>query len=293
MEQPLIAILGGSGLYAMDALENPHEEVIETPWGMPSAPLVVGRLDGIKVVFLARHGLGHRLLPSEVPYKANIFALKKLGVRHILSVSAVGSLQEGFRPKDVVIPDQYIDLTKQRDVTFFGQGLVAHVSMAEPVCARLSSLVAKAAASCSGQENPAYADVRVHCGGTYVCIEGPHFSSKAESLWFRSMGADIIGMTNMPEAKLAKEAQMAYASLAMVTDYDCWHTREAAVTAESAVAVLQHNVVLAQQIIRKVVQLVDKEKPVSASHHALEQALFTPQSAMNETQKELVKILKR
>lgn len=228
MVQSEIGILGGSGLYQMSALENVREHLIDTPYGKPSDVLVSGQIDGINVVFLARHGRGHRLIPSEVPYRANIHALKQCGVRYLLSFSAVGSLREDMAPLDMVLPDQFIDLTKQRASTFFGNGAVAHVSMAEPVCSLVADALARAV-----QKVGATDPVRLHREGTYVCIEGPQFSSMAESNWYRSMGASVIGMTNMPEAKLAKEAQIAYATLAMVTDYDCWHPKEAHVSADS------------------------------------------------------------
>lgn len=228
MSKPLIGVLGGSGLYQMDALTDVKEHVIDTPYGRPSDVVVTGMVAGARVAFLARHGRGHRLIPGEVPYRANIYALKSMGVRYLISVSAVGSLREEIHPLDMVLPDQFIDLTKHRAATFFGDGAVAHVSMAQPVCPALAALLAQAV------EAKSFTGVKLHRGGTYVCIEGPSFSSKAESLWYRSMGADIIGMTNMPEAKLAREAQIAYATVALATDYDCWHPREAHVTADMA-----------------------------------------------------------
>ncbi len=286
--QAIIGILGGSGLYTMDELVIKEERTVSTPWGFPSAPLIFGEIEGVPIVFLARHGNQHQYIPSEVPYKANIFALKRCGVRYLLSVSAVGSLQEGFRPQDILIPDQYIDLTKKRESTFFGHGVVAHVSMANPTCPALNTILAQASKDCIADISQT---LRVHHGGTYVCIEGPQFSSKAESHWFRNMGADVVGMTNMPESKLAKEAEIAYASLNMITDYDCWHEHKAAVNVESAVAVLQKNVKLSQQILRKAVIEIHTQQPVSESHTALQKALLTPQYNMTSEQQEYVSIL--
>jgi 5'-methylthioadenosine phosphorylase len=233
MTQALVGVIGGSGLYQMDALEGAQEQVMDTPFGAPSDVLVAGRVHGVPVVFLARHARGHKLLPSEVPYRANIHAMKQMGVRYLLSLSAVGSLREDFLPLDMVLPDQFIDLTRRRDSTFFGQGAVAHVSMAQPVCPAAAAALARAVRSVLTDEG-AGEKPTLHERGTYVCIEGPQFSSGAESHWYRSMGAGVIGMTAMPEAKLAREAQIAYTTLAMVTDYDCWHPREAHVNANMA-----------------------------------------------------------
>ncbi|TXG99247.1 MAG: S-methyl-5'-thioadenosine phosphorylase [Nevskiaceae bacterium] len=277
MVQSDIGILGGSGLYQMAALENVQEHHIDTPYGRPSDVLVSGQINGINVVFLARHGRGHRLIPSEVPYRANIHALKQFGVRYLLSFSAVGSLREELAPLDMVLPDQFIDLTKQRASTFFGDGAVAHVSMAEPVCPQVSDALARAVQTVSSKD-----PIRLHRGGTYVCIEGPQFSSLAESNWYRSMGASVIGMTNMPEAKLAKEAQMAYATLAMVTDYDCWHPKEAHVSADLAIANLMKNAGRAQDIAVEAVRILGQERPVSGAHNALASALVTQREAMSE-----------
>lgn len=235
-----LGIIGGSGLYALDGLEDRREEAVETPWGAPSDMLVHGRIGEIRLVFLPRHGRGHRLAPSEVPYRANIAALKMAGVTDILSVSACGSLKEAYAPGDVVAVDQYIDRTVSRPSSFFGEGLVAHVSMADPVCRRLAGLAADAAEAAGG---------RVHRGGTYLAMEGPQFSSRAESHLYRQWGADVIGMTNMPEAKLAREAELPYASLAMVTDYDCWRQDTAAVTVADVLDVMAHNIALARRTI--------------------------------------------
>ena len=275
MQKTLIGVMGGSGLYAMEALKNGAEHAIDTPFGKPSDAVVTGQVHGVDVAFLARHGRGHRLLPSEVPYRANIHALKQLGVRYLISLSAVGSLSEEMKPLDMVLPDQFIDLTKRRDSTFFGAGAVAHVSMAQPVCPNLANVLARAIGA-----TKMAAGFSLHRGGTYVCIEGPQFSTLAESLWYRSMGAKVIGMTNMPEAKLAKEAQMAYATLAMVTDYDCWHPREAHVTADAAIANLMQNAGYAQQIAATAIQLLGAEMPPSAAHTALQSSLVTQPADM-------------
>ena len=275
MGEPLIGVLGGSGLYQMDALTAAQEHVVDTPYGRPSDVIVTGKVAGAEVAFLARHGRGHRLIPSEVPYRANIYALKSLGVRYLISVSAVGSLREAMHPLDMVLPDQFIDLTKHRASTFFGDGAVAHVSMAQPVCPALSALLAQAV------EAQNFAGLKLHKGGTYVCIEGPSFSTKGESLWYRGMGADIIGMTNMPEAKLAREAQIAYATLALVTDYDCWHPKEAHVTADMAIANLMKNAEHAQRVLVSAIAMISKAMPVSIAHDALASGLVTPKDSMS------------
>ena len=274
MSQALVGIIGGSGLYQMDALEGAQEHVISTPFGAPSDVLVTGRVQGVPVVFLARHARGHRLLPHEVPYRANIHAMKQLGVRYLLSVSAVGSLKEDFKPLDMVLPDQFIDLTKRRDSTFFGRGAVAHVSMAQPVCPATAGVLARAVRNVLALEAPGHG-VTLHEGGTYVCIEGPQFSSLAESNWYRSLGGGVIGMTNMPEAKLAREAQIAYTTLALVTDFDCWHPREAHVTANMALANLFKNAGRAQQVAAETIRLLGAQQPASEAHTALQNALVT------------------
>ena len=275
MQQALVGVIGGSGLYQMDALQDAQELDLSTPYGKPSDVLVTGTLHGVAVVFLARHGRGHRLIPSEVPYRANLYALKQLGVRYVISMSAVGSLREELAPLDMVLPDQFIDLTRRRDSTYFGAGAVAHVSLAQPVCGALSDVLARAVRDAGLGEQ-----IALHRGGSYVCIEGPQFSTLAESNWYRGMGASVIGMTNMPEAKLAREAQMAYATLAMVTDYDCWHPREAHVTADSAIANLMKNAGHAQQIAAAAIAILGRERPVSAAHTALQSALVTQPAAM-------------
>jgi len=281
MKQALVGVIGGSGLYQMDALQDAQEHVMSTPFGAPSDVLVTGRVHGVSVAFVARHARGHRLLPSEVPYRANIHALKQLGVRYVLSVSAVGSLREDFKPLDMVLPDQFIDLTKRRESTFFGQGAVAHVSMAQPVCQLTAGVLARAVRKVLATEGTQTSgSISLHERGTYVCIEGPQFSSQAESHWYRSMGAGVIGMTNMPEAKLAREAQMAYTTLAMVTDFDCWHPREAHVTANMALTNLLQNAGRAQRVIAETIRLLGSGLPVSEAHTALQNALVTQPDAM-------------
>jgi 5'-methylthioadenosine phosphorylase len=275
MLKALVGVMGGSGLYQMDELKHAQEHQLDTPFGKPSDVVVTGEVDGVVVAFLARHGRGHRLIPSEVPYRANIYALKQLGVRYLISLSAVGSLREELRPLDMVLPDQFIDLTKRRDSTFFGNGAVAHASMAQPVCANLAEVLARSITDASLSDA-----IRLHRGGSYLCIEGPQFSTLAESNWYRSMGASVIGMTNMPEARLAREAQMAYATLAMVTDYDCWHPKEAHVTADSALANLFKNAGHAQRIVACAIRTLGREQPSSAAHIALQSALVTLPSSM-------------
>ena len=241
-QQPLrLGIIGGSGLYDLPDLEVTEQRTVETPLGSPSDRLVVGRLAGQEVVFLSRHGRGHRLTPSELPYRANVYALKSLGVTHLLSVSAVGSLRDELAPLSLVVPDQVIDRTLTRPRSFFGEGVVAHVGIADPYCAEFSEALARAAGG-TGRT--------VFSGGTYVCIEGPQFSTRAESELYRSWGASIIGMTAMPEARLAREAELCYACLALITDYDVWHETEADVSVELVLANLQANVVAAREVVR-------------------------------------------
>jgi 5'-methylthioadenosine phosphorylase len=246
-----IGIIGGSGLYDMAELTDREERRVDTPFGEPSAPYVIGTLGGKRVAFLARHGVGHRLLPTELNFRANIFGFKTLGVEFILSASAVGSLKEQYRPLDIVIPDQFFDRTKGRVSTFFGRGLVAHVGFAHPFCAPLSEIAHGAAqkaglkAGAAGKpDQPA-----VHKGGTYVCMEGPQFSTFAESQLYRSWGMDVIGMTNLQEAKLAREAEICYSTIALVTDYDCWHPDHDQVTVDMIIANLTQNARTAQQVI--------------------------------------------
>lgn len=244
-----IGVIGGSGLYELAGMQNVAEVALDTPFGTPSDSYIVGDLpeDGVRLVFLPRHGRGHRLLPSEINYAANIHGFKQLGAEYVLSVSAVGSLREHIRPGHVVLPDQFIDRTKDRRSTFFGHGVVGHISFADPICATLRQLAGHAAQEAAGAAVPA---VLVHPSGTALVMEGPAFSTRAESLSYRAQGADIIGMTALPEAKLAREAELCYATIALCTDYDCWHEDEAAVSVDQVVEVLRRNVALARQIVR-------------------------------------------
>jgi 5'-methylthioadenosine phosphorylase len=260
-----IAVIGGSGFYDFPDLEERAEVVPETPFGPPSDAIVTGRLAGQRVAFLARHGRGHRLSPSELPVRANIFALKRLGVEWIISVSACGSMKEEIAPQDVVVPDQLYDRTRGRPSTFFGDGIVAHVGMADPFCPVLSDLLVG-----KGQETGA----RIHRGGTYICIEGPQFSTRAESRIYRQWGVDVIGMTALPEAKLAREAEICYATLAMATDYDVWHETAAAVTVELVVQNLLANVETGRRIIRATVPDVPAERTCACAS-ALKDAIIT------------------
>jgi 5'-methylthioadenosine phosphorylase len=258
-----IGIIGGSGLYSMPGFTNIHEVKVETPFGDPSEVFVLGELAGRRVAFLARHGRGHRILPSELNFRANIYAFKKLGVERIVSVSAVGSLREEHKPTDFVMPDQFIDRTFDRSATFFGEGIVGHVAFADPVCAT----VAKAA-----YEGCAEAGVVGKLGGTYICMEGPQFSTKAESNLYRSWGADVIGMTNLQEAKLAREAEICYATVAMITDYDCWREGHDAVTIEEIVAVLHKNAENAARVVKAAVKAIPAARScacVSAAKYAV------------------------
>ena len=268
--QAQIGIIGGSGLYQMEALTDIEEVRVETPFGDPSDAIILGTLDGTRVAFLARHGRGHTLMPSELPFRANIYAMKFLGVEYLISASAVGSLKEAAKPLDMVVPDQFIDRTRNRISTFFGEGLVAHIAFGDPVCPNLAKLVTDAVDSLE------LADVTLHRGGTYVCMEGPAFSTKAESNLYRSWGATVIGMTNLPEAKLAREAEIAYATLALVTDYDCWHPDHDSVTVEMVIGNLQKNAANAQRVIREVVNRIAAAPPESEAHSALKYAIITP-----------------
>lgn len=244
MSEVVVGVIGGSGLYDIEGLEGREEIVLDTPYGAPSDAYLTGRLEGARFVFLPRHGRGHRLLPSELNFRANIWGLKKLGVRHIISISAVGSLREDIEPGHLVCVDQFIDRTRTRPNTFFGEGIVGHVSFADP-CEPALRQVLLASARAVG--------AKVHDGGTYVCIEGPTFSTRAESELFRSWGADLVGMTNLPEARLAREAEMAYATLALSTDYDCWHATHEEVSVETVIAVIQQNVATARRVIKEAV----------------------------------------
>lgn len=247
MPEPRIGIIGGSGLYELEGLEDVRWVPVRTPFGPPSDAYLVGRLAGRECVFLPRHGRGHRILPSDLPFRANIYGLKALGVEWVVSISAVGSMREDLAPLDLLVPDQFYDHTRRRPSTFFGEGLVAHVGMADPVCPDLAEQLYRASVETGA---------RVHRGGTYLCIEGPQFSSKAESRIYRRWGVDVIGMTNMPEAKLAREAELCYATLALVTDYDVWHESEAVVSVEGVIANLLKNIVTAKDVIRRVVPAI-------------------------------------
>jgi 5'-methylthioadenosine phosphorylase len=270
MAQAKIGIIGGSGLYKMESLQEVEELSIDTPFGRPSDALIYGKLEGVPVVFLARHGRHHHLLPTELPFRANIYAMKSLGVEYLLSASAVGSLKDGVKPLDMVIPDQFIDRTRDRVSTFFGEGIVAHIAFGDPICPQLAQVLAAAVESLDLPE------VTLHQGGTYVCIEGPAFSTKAESHLYRSWGATVIGMTNLQEAKLAREAEIAYATLALVTDYDCWHSDHDSVTVDMVIANLSKNATNAQQVIRAAVQRLAANPPSSEAHSALKYAILTP-----------------
>ena len=246
-----IGIIGGSGLYSMPGLKNTREIKVKTPFGEPSDAIVLGTLEGKRVAFLARHGRGHRILPSEINFRANICAMKQLGVERIISASAVGSLQEDLRPGEFLVPDQFVDRTKNRVSTFFGDGLVAHVTFDKPTCAQVSAILADACGPC---------DVKVHPRGTYVCIEGPQFSTLAEAHVHRQLRFEVIGMTNVTEAKLAREAELCYAAIAMITDYDCWHPEHESVTAAQIIATLNQNAENAQKVLREAVRTMPVER---------------------------------
>ena len=265
-----IGIIGGSGLYDVEGLRKVKELSVKTPFGAASDTVVLGELDGIRIAFLSRHGRGHRVNPSEINYRANIYALKSLGVRRVISVSAVGSMKESIKPGDVVLPDQFIDLTKRRVSTFFEGGIVAHVAFSDPVCTSLGSALLDAARTVGAT---------VHQGGVYLCIEGPQFSTKGESQLYRQWGASVIGMTNLPEAKLAREAELCYATVALVTDYDCWHETEGPVTVESILTILHQNVTLAKQVLRTAMRAVADVK-VCGCHRALQNAIITAPDRM-------------
>ena len=281
MQKAEIGIIGGSGLYAMPGLSGVREQRVETPFGDPSDAFVLGELEGRKVAFLARHGRGHRLLPSELNFRANIFAMKKLGVERILSVSAVGSLKEEHKPTDFVMPDQFIDRTFARVGTFFGDGIVAHVGFGDPVCATVAAALAQACAEVG---------VVGKRGGTYVCMEGPQFSTRAESNLYRSWGADVIGMTNLQEAKLAREAEICYATLAMVTDYDCWREGHDAVTVEQVVAVLHQNADNAAKVVKAAVGAMPAERTCGCAS-ALKYAILTDRKAVPAAARERLALL--
>jgi 5'-methylthioadenosine phosphorylase len=281
MAQAEIGIIGGSGLYSMPGFTNVHEETVQTPFGAPSDSFVLGELEGRKVAFLARHGRNHSILPSELNFRANIYAFKKLGVERIISISAVGSLKEEHKPTDFVIPGQFIDRTFHRIATFFGEGIVGHVAFGDPVCA----VVAKATA-----QGCAAAGVVGKLGGTYVCMEGPQFSTKAESHLYRSWGADVIGMTNLQEAKLAREAEICYATVAMITDYDCWREGHDAVTIEEIVRVLHQNAENAAKVVKASVAAMPRERKCACAS-AAKYAVLTKPEAIPAAAKEKLKLL--
>ena len=277
---PTIGIIGGSGLYAMPGLTDREERSVETPWGDPSDALVLGRLGGRDVAFLARHGRGHRIMPSNLNFRANIYALKKLGVKWILSFSAVGSLQEQLKPLDFCIPDQFVDRTRGRVSTFFDEDIVVHVGFADPVCSVLADVA---------EEACKHVGVTVHRGGTYCCMEGPAFSTRAESNLYRSWGLDVIGMTNLQEAKLAREAEISYATIAMVTDYDCWHTDHDDVTVEQVIAYLTENAEHAQAVALEAVKRIPEGEAPYAS--AIKNAVITDRSKISEASRKKYELL--
>lgn len=260
-----IGIIGGSGLYEIEGIKDVERVEVETPFGRPSDAFTLGKLVGREVVFLPRHGSGHTLSPSALPFRANIYGMKKLGVEQIIAVSAVGSMKEEIRPLDIVIPDQFFDRTKGRQETFFGEGIVAHVSFADPVCSAIGEALYRAAKELK---------VRVHKGGTYICMEGPQFSTRAESLVYRQLGVSVIGMTNLQEAKLAREAEICYATLALATDYDCWHVGEEEVTAQMVIDNLKKNVETAKKIIKVAIPELPKVRQCKCAT-ALENAIVT------------------
>jgi 5'-methylthioadenosine phosphorylase len=285
MEQVKIGIIGGSGLYQMPELKNVREVGVDTPFGKPSDAFIIGELENVEVAFLARHGRGHRILPTELPFRANIYAMKLLGIEYILSVSAVGSLQEKYKPTDMVIPDQFFDRTRARaeESTFFGQGIVGHITFAHPVCDELGDIL---------EESCKTVGVTVYRGGTYLCMEGPAFSTKAESNVYRQWGMDVIGMTNLQEAKLAREAEIAYATLALVTDYDCWHEGHDEVSVEMVIEYLHKNVRNAQLIMKDAVQRVAAKTTPNQFEGATKNAIFTaPEFWNTETAKKLEAII--
>jgi 5'-methylthioadenosine phosphorylase len=277
-----IGVIGGSGLYEMEGLTQVKRVRVSTPFGKPSDDYIVGTLFGSRVAFLPRHGRGHRIMPSDINYRANIFGMKKLGAERIISVSAVGSMREEIKPGDIVIPDQFYDHTKHRRSTFFGDGVVAHVGMAEPVCAALCAALI---------ETGTRIGATVHRGGTYLCMEGPQFSTRAESLIYRTWNVDVIGMTNATEAKLAREAEMCYSTIALATDYDCWHHSEETVTVEAVLAVMKKNIETSKAIIRETVKTLAKTTNCSCGG-ALRNAIMTPEKLIPaKTKKALAPII--
>lgn len=273
MKNYSIGVIGGSGLYAMAGLEVHEERRLETPFGEPSDAFVLGELEGQRIAFLSRHGRGHRLMPTELNFRANIFGFKQLGAQWLISVSAVGSMKIEYVPTHIVVPDQFFDRTRHRTDTFFGDGLVAHVSLADPVCPHLSEILVGASRQ---------AGATVHVGGTYLCMEGPQFSTRAESRIYRQWGVDVIGMTNLQEARLAREAEICYATLAMVTDYDCWHESEDDVSVDNVLAVLRQNAAMGQEVVRLAsTRLGAGQKRDCVCAEALKMALITDPSAIS------------
>jgi 5'-methylthioadenosine phosphorylase len=281
MQKGKIGVIGGSGLYAMSRLENVQEVQVETPFGAPSDAYITGTLQGRDMVFLPRHGRGHRIAPSALNFRANIYGLKELGVEWVLSVSAVGSMREDIHPGDLVLPDQFFDRTRSRVSTFFDRDVVVHVAFADPVCSVLARALHAAATQTSAT---------VHLGGTYLCIEGPQFSTRAESNIYRQWGVDVIGMTNLPEARLAREAELCYATLALATDYDCWHESASDVDIEAILALLHRNVELAQEVIERMVPQVPPTRSCPCST-ALQQAIITAPEMIPDTAKERLGLL--
>jgi 5'-methylthioadenosine phosphorylase len=280
-----IGIIGGSGLYQMSALTNVREVSVDTPFGNPSDDLIVGDLAGSSVAFLARHGRNHHLTPSEVPYRANIHAMKQIGVEYLISASAVGSLQAEVKPLDLVLPDQFIDRTKSRVSTFFGEGIVGHIAFGDPICHQLAAVLADSIESLN------LPSISLHKSGTYICMEGPAFSTKAESNMYRQLGGTIIGMTNLPEAKLAREAEIAYATLALATDYDCWHPDHDSVSVEMIIANLHKNAENAQRVIQETVRRIGANLFVSEAHSALKYAIITPLDKVPDSTKQKLELL--
>jgi 5'-methylthioadenosine phosphorylase len=281
-EQAAIGVIGGSGLYEMEGLTNVRTSRVATPFGKPSDDYIVGTLHGVRVAFLPRHGRGHRIMPTDINYRANIYGMKKLGVERIISVSAVGSMKEDIKPGDIVVPDQFYDHTKHRRSTFFGNGIVAHVGMADPVCAGLCSVLIEAGGKIGAT---------VHRGGTYFCMEGPQFSTRAESMTYREWNVDVIGMTNATEAKLAREAEICYSTIALATDYDCWHHSEEAVTVEAVLAVMKHNIETSKAMIRQAVGMLPALRACGCGE-ALRNTIMTPARLISaKTKKDLAPII--
>jgi 5'-methylthioadenosine phosphorylase len=278
MEKVSIGIIGGSGLYQMEGLTDLHEVSLDTPFGKPSDNYIIGTLENQRVAFLARHSRGHKLTPTDLPFRANIYGMKMLGVERIISASAVGSLQEKYAPTDIVIPDQFFDRTRGRLSTFFGEGLVAHITFSHPVCGDLCRVLVE-----SGRKNN---QLKIHEGGTYLCMEGPAFSTLAESRLYRQWGMDIIGMTNLQEARLAREAEICYSTMALVTDYDCWHPDHDAVTVEMVIEYLNKNSANAQQLIREAVRLIGGASRTCKCGSALKHAILTSPTAVSAEAKQ-------